>query len=173
MKALDQYKLPLKSIGEGAKIFEFELDKDFFESFDNPLVGPCSIKQKVEARKRSEMIMLHFEHQGFLEADCDRCLERIRIPISGDKQLVMKFVDEEQDDEEEMIYVLREEDHFNLAPLINELITLSVPMVKRYDCENDPNAPCNPEVLRYLERSEHSEEQSPIWDLLKDIKLED
>ncbi|MCB0665283.1 MAG: DUF177 domain-containing protein [Saprospiraceae bacterium] len=174
MKAPDQYNLPLKSIGEGARIFEFELDQDFFKSFENDLLGECSIVQKVEVTRRPDFLILSFSHEGFLKADCDRCLEKIRIPISGEKQFILKFVDQEQEDEEEVIYLLRDEDHFDLAPLINELTTLSIPIVKVYDCEKDPDAPCNPEVLRYLDSHEEpSEGRSQIWEQLKDLKLED
>jgi uncharacterized metal-binding protein YceD (DUF177 family) len=85
---------------------------------------------------------------------------------------VLKFVEEEQEDEEDVIYVIQDEDYYNLSPLINEGVTLSLPMIKVYDCQSDPNAPCNKEVLKYLKRGA-SEEVSPVWDQLKNLKLED
>jgi uncharacterized metal-binding protein YceD (DUF177 family) len=85
---------------------------------------------------------------------------------------VLKFVEEEQEDEEDVIYVVQDEDYYNLSPLINEGVTLSLPMIKVYDCLSDPKAPCNKEVLKYLNRGA-SEEVSPVWDQLKNLKLED
>ncbi len=172
MKAPDQFSLPLKAIKEGTRILEFELDGSFFRSFENELVGECDIHLKVVVDKRTEVMILTFIHQGFIQADCDRCLERIKIPVSGTRSFVVKFVEEEQEDEEDVIYLLRDEDQYDLAPLINEVVTLSMPMVKVYDCQADPNAPCNKEMLKYLRR-EKSKEVSPVWDQLKNLKLED
>jgi len=172
MKAQDQYILPLKSIKEGTKILEFELGKDFFKSFDNELIGECSIHQKIIVEKRSEFLLL-FSHHGYMKANCDRCLELIKIPLSAEQRFVLKFVEDEQEDEEEIIYLSQDQDRYDLAPLINEVITLSVPMVKVYDCQNDESAPCNREVLKYLHHGEPSKVESQIWDQLKKLKLED
>ena len=173
MKAQDQYILPLKSIKEGTKILDFELERDFFKSFDNELVGDCSIQQKIVVEKRSELIVLHFSHQGYIKANCDRCLEPIKIPVSAEQRFILKFVEEPQEDEEEIVYLSQDDDRYDLAPLINEVVTLSVPMVKVYDCEEDEKAPCNREVLKYLNREEPSKLESQIWDQLRDLKLED
>ena len=173
MKVRDQYTLPLKSIQEGTRIYEFELTKDFFQSIDNQLIGECSIQQQVLVEKRSELIILHFSHSGFMQTACDRCLEPIQIPISGSRQFILKFVEEEQEEDEDVIYVLRDEDKFDMVPLINEIITLTVPLIKVYDCEEEENAPCNQDVLKYLDRVKPKDQESQIWDQLKNLKLED
>jgi uncharacterized metal-binding protein YceD (DUF177 family) len=109
MKALDHFSLPLKSITEGTKILEFELDHKFFQLFDNELVGECEIIQKTTIERRSDLIILHLSHDGTIEADCDRCLEPIKIPVSGERKFVIKFVDELQEDEDEIIFILRDQ----------------------------------------------------------------
>jgi uncharacterized metal-binding protein YceD (DUF177 family) len=173
MKALDHFSLPLKLISEGTKILEFILDHKFFQAFDNELVGKCKIIQKTIVERRSDLIILHLSHDGTIEADCDRCLEPIKIPVTGERRFVMKFVDEMQEDEDEIIYILRDQDKYDLSALINEVVTLSLPLIKVYDCEADPDAPCNKEVLKYLNTQEPSVDVPPVWDQLKNLKLED
>lgn len=172
MKALDQYNLPLKALKEGTDILTYEIDAGFFQSFENELVGDCKIHQEVVIEKRSELITLTFIHGGYIQSECDRCLEKIKIAVSGTRRFVLKFVEEAQEDEEDVIYVIQDEDYYDLSPLINEGVTLSLPMIKVYDCFSDPNAPCNKEVLKYLNRGA-SEEVSPVWEQLKNLKLED
>lgn len=173
MKAPDLYTIPLKSFNEGTRIIEFELTRDFFQSFENELIGDCSIHETVIVEKRSNLFILHFSHEGHVKTNCDRCLEPIKIPVEGEGQFVLKFVEEVQDEEEDVIYLSRDEDKFDLAPLINELVTLSLPIVKVYNCEDEEDAPCNREVLKYLNRQEPSRSESQIWEQLKNLKLED
>ncbi|MBK8502143.1 MAG: DUF177 domain-containing protein [Saprospiraceae bacterium] len=172
MKALDHFSLPLKSTPEGTKILEFVLDRKFFQLFENELVGECEIIQKTTIERRSDLIILHLTHDGTMQADCDRCLEPIKIPVYGERRFVIKFVDEVQEDEDEILYILRDQDKFDLSVLINEVVTLSLPLVKIYDCESDPDAPCNKEVLKYL-KTQPSQEVPQVWDQLKNLKLED
>jgi uncharacterized metal-binding protein YceD (DUF177 family) len=123
--------------------------------------------------KRLENMVLTLSHQGYMVTACDRCLEEIKLPVAGTKTFVLKFVEEAQEEEEDIIYLLQDQDHYDLSGLINEVVTLLLPMVKTYDCENDPGAPCNPEVLKYLQRQISENEISPVWDELKNLKLED
>ena len=173
MKALDHFSLPLKSITEGTKILEFVLDHTFFQLFDNELIGECTINQKTIIERRSDLIILHLSHHGTVQADCDRCLEPIKIPVTAERRFVIKFVDELQEDEDEVIYILREQEKYDLSPLINEVVSLSLPLVNVYDCQADPNAPCNKDVLKYLKTQEPLQEVPQVWDQLKNLKLED
>lgn len=173
MKVSDQFNLPLKTLKEGTRVFEYKLEGDFFQSFENELIGVCEIHQKVMLDKRSEVIILTFSHEGYIITACDRCLEEIKLPVQGTRNFVLKFVEESQEDEEDIIYVLDDADRFDLSSLINEVVTLSLPIVKTYDCQNDEKAPCNPEVLKYLNRQESTEDLSPVWAELKNLKLED
>ena len=142
MKALDHFSIPLKSITEGTKILEFVLDHKFFQLFENELIGECEIMQKITFERRSDLIIVHLSHDGTIQADCDRCLEPIKIPVKAERRFVVKFVDEIQEDEDDVIYILRDQDKYDISPMINEVVTLSMPLIKVYDCQSDPDAPC-------------------------------
>ena len=173
MKVSDQFNIPLKSLQEGTRVFTYELNADFFHAFDNKLIGECEIEESVTVEKRSDLMIFTFSHKGFVMTDCDRCLEQIKLPVQGEKSFVIKFVEERQEEEDEVIYLHYDQDRFDISTLVNEVVTLSLPLVKIYACDQDPLSPCNPEVLKYLNQQKDPNRPSPVWDALKDLKLED
>lgn len=172
MKELSTFILSLKGIATGVSNYRFDLDDDFFNHFPNALIGPSEIPVEVSLDKRPSMIIVDVSHGGFMETDCDRCMERIQLPLQGSRQYIVKFVDQLQEDEDEVIFMERDAEQLNLAPIIYEAVTLSLPLVKVYDCESDPDAPCNYEVLDYLDSEEEDPKDIPtVWDDLKNLKL--
>jgi len=65
----------------------------------------------------------------------------------------------------------------NLDKAIYEFINLSVPLIKKYDCDLDDPVPCNftaKDVLEYVEdqeEEEESEEENPFAKAFKNIDL--
>jgi len=173
MKVPDQFSILLKSIGEGTKTLDFKLNEAFFLSHDNLLLGTCEINLQVVINGGPELMEFILTHKGYMETNCDRCLEQIRLPLEGRREFLVKFVDEDQEDEEEILYIKLEEDRYDLGGLINEVITLSLPIVKVYDCQDETEPPCDPEILKFLQRSETSQEESILGAQLKNLKLED
>jgi hypothetical protein len=49
-------------------------------------------------------------------------------------------------------------------------VVLALPITNTYDCENDPNPPCNFEVLKHLNPEQNDPSDGSIWDSLKDLK---
>ncbi len=174
MKVLEQFKLSLNAIREGKLELSFQVSGSFFTAFANDLIGDCDIVQKVSVEKTSDFYLLHLSHTGHIVTDCDRCLETIKLPVGGYKKFILKYGDGIQEDEDEIIYLHPEQDYFDFAPLVNEVITLRLPLVRTYKCEDDPRAPCNPVVLEYLNpHATQENESSPVWEELKNLDLKD
>ena len=76
--------------------------------------------------------------------------------------------------DDEVTYLIKGTEKLNLAPFIFEAISLSLPLVNRYDCGMDKSAPCNDKVLSILEGESQTEKEdtSPVWDELKKLNLE-
>ena len=126
----------------------------------------------VEAMKL--MNEIESEFSGTVKSSCDRCLEIIDLPIADRQQLLVKF-DEVEEEDAEVVYIHPDTDELSVAKWAYEFICLAIPISRRYDCENDLNAVCNQEVLKYL-RTEDADTESPeepprnpIWDVLKDL----
>ena len=170
MKELETYRLSLKGLRNGINTFEYELGPTFFQVFKQQLINDAFINLKLFVDKRDELMILDMEHTGYMVTPCDRCLENIKLPLEGKKQLLVKFVPVGKEEDAEVIYLKAESDFFNPAPYMFEFIVLSIPMVRRYDCEQDEESPCSEEVLRHLKPKE-SEINSPIWEELKKLNL--
>ncbi|HAQ38907.1 MAG TPA: hypothetical protein DCX89_06920 [Saprospirales bacterium] len=166
MRNFDQFGIPVFGLKPGLRRFEFEVDDDFFKSFESNPIQSGNYKIIIDFDKRDNEFLLQFGIRGTFESPCDRCLADIRVPSEINKLIWVKYTDKENevDFEDDIIFIEKETHWFNVAELINELIILSIPIVKRYDCENDLNPKCDFKVLSYLEESENAD--APVNDLL-------
>lgn len=172
MDVLSHFLIPLKGLKDGKHHLQFEVDNDFFRHFENEEIDNGHFKVTLELEKKPGVSELLFHLEGFSRMPCDRCLEEIKLPISGDFKMLLKYGDEESN--EEVIFIDPETPHFSVAELIYEYILLSIPMIKIYNCEEDNPRPCNVEVLEKLEEeAEHAEKSNTIWDALKGINFEE
>ena len=176
MDALIQYTIPVKGLGQGVHQFEFQIDHNFFQHFEQSPVQDGNIELKFTFDKRSDMFVLQFDFEGTVKTDCDRCLEAIDLPIKDHQQLLVKLSTEEQKEDADIVYVSPEISQLNVAKYAYEFICLSLPLIKVYDCENDENRACNPEMLNYLNNENKEDtpenEQNPIWEELKKFNTE-
>ncbi|MFK7937671.1 MAG: DUF177 domain-containing protein [Saprospiraceae bacterium] len=172
MKALGHFSIPVKGLGLGIHTYDFQLDKEFFTHFENSQITSGSIKVRTYFDKREDMYVFTFDWQGTTQSVCDRCLTDIQLPLKGAEQLVVKFAEVERE-EVDVIYIPMDTSHFNVARYIYEYVSLSLPLIKVYDCEEDENPPCDDEMLDRLYADEQSDEKetttNPIWDVLKDL----
>ncbi len=177
METLVQYALPVKGRRDGIHHFDFQIDRSFFKHFENSPIRECTIDLKLELDKRPGMLVLQFDFSGSVRAECDRCLEEIDLPVSGSQQLLVKLTSEPGREEAEVVYMDPEESSLQVAQYIYEFIVLALPMIRVYDCENDPEAQCNPEMLAYLQQQEEEAEEiqpvnNPLMDELKKLNLD-
>ena len=172
MKALTKFELALPQLKEGLNRLAYEVNREFFNQLDQDLIKEGSFEVVVGLEKRGELIMLNIEHRGHLAVDCDRCAEQIMMPNEGETQLMIKLVEIPRLDDE-VTYIQKGTEVLDLSPFIFEAISLALPLVNTYSCEEDSNAPCNQEVLSILEgKSEASNKDSLLGDKLKNLNLE-
>ncbi len=172
MKALTKFELALPQLKEGLNRLAYEVDREFFTRLDQDLINEGSFEVAIGLEKRGELIMLNIEHCGHLVVNCDRCAEQIMMPNEGETQLMIKLVEIPRMDDE-VTYIQKGTEVLDLSPFIFEAISLALPLVNTYACKEDPEAPCNQEVLKILEgKSELSNKDSLLGDKLKNLNLE-
>ncbi len=169
-----KYNIEFKGLNEGLHDFEFEVDKKFFEHFEESLVENGKVTVKVILEKRSSFIKLHLKIKGWLELTCDRCLELYNQPVKHETEMFVKFGEKEYDDGESVIWVNPEEHHINLAQIIYEYTILSIPLRHVHPKNSLGKRDCNKEMLEKLKNYMHpeSEEDSttdPRWDALRKL----
>ncbi len=171
MKALDQFLIPLHRVKEGLHKFEYELDRTFFAVFEDALIDESLIQTQIVIDRKTDLMILELTFRGYMVTECDRCAEMIKLPLEGEEMQIIKFGEIEDSDDETVTYIPAAAEELNLAPLLYEVISLSIPMVKRYDCEDDPDKPCDSDVLNYLSREQSEGKDTSVWDELKKLDL--
>lgn len=171
MDTLSAYSVPIQGLKFGIHHFQYELDRAFFSHFEASPVAEGSIKFDLALEKRSDMLVLDFTLSGRVQAECDRCTANIALPLADERQLVVKFGETQGEEEDEVVFIPREAPEFNVAKYLYEFTVLALPITNTYDCQSEPNPPCNFEILRLL-KSETEENQpgDSVWDALKDLK---
>ena len=164
------YSIPIQGLKIGIHRFKYTLDSAFFRQFEDSPIVEGLVEAVLELDIRSDMLLLDFQLEGYSEAECDRCTAAIHLPILTERQLVVKYGDAEGDEDDEVIFISRDTPEFNVAPYLYEFAVLALPITNTYDCESDPNPPCNRDVLKYLENEADEGKSNPLWDALKDLK---
>jgi uncharacterized metal-binding protein YceD (DUF177 family) len=176
MDIFEYYTIPIKGLHNGVHQFDFEVDDEFFLKFEDSMLDNGAFNIKLNIEKKYDHSEMLFEIKGFTKTACDRCLAEINLPITSSHKLYLKLIDDEteiSDDDEDIIYFHRSDSTLNLAQQIYEFIVLSVPAIKRYNCEDDELPPCDFEVLKKIGSEKPEIKKASIWDSLKDLDLND
>ena len=147
-----KYSIEFKGLKEGLHDFEYEIDKKFFEHFEESLVENGEVRVKITFEKRSAFFKLHLKMKGWLELLCDRCLENYQQKIKQKTELFVKFGESEFEEGENVIWVLPEEHNINVAQIIYEYISLSIPLRHVHPKNEDGKRACNKEMLKNLKK---------------------
>ncbi len=170
MSGLIEFVIPVRGLGIGIHQFHFDIGEQFFSHFENSPVQNGDLELDLSFDKRTDLYIFEFNFKGSVRTDCDRCLAKINLPISGQERLIVKFSLDHEEEEAEVIYINPEQQQLNVARFVYEFIILAIPMIKVYDCKGEKPPVCNQEMLDYLEKEElpNSEQKSnPIWEELK------
>ncbi len=188
MKTLNHFTLPIKGLKMGMHQFDFQVDSAFFSHFENSTIREGTFDVRLQFDKRADMFVLDFEFSGKVNTACDRCLANIHLPVNGTAQVMVKFAEAEQPtsrpgssvdpmkagwEENDIWYISKNQHELNVAKHVYEFITLALPLIKTYDCHNDEHAPCDSEMLKYLNTQTISQDEStsnPFVDALKNFK---
>lgn len=178
-------KIPFVGLKEGKHSFNFELDDTFFAKFDSSPIEKGNVQVNLVFDKHASFFDLHFEIDGTIITECDRCAEDFELDIFGDFDLYVKFNDPDnppKEEEAEVIWINRNDTHLDLAQTVYEFVVLSLPMTKNCGVPGPDNPKCkvtNLELLKSLIKSEDDIENEqketekptdPRWEALLKLK---
>ena len=175
MKAFKDYTIPFVGLKLGIHQFEYEVSNDFMALFDFEEYNSSNIKVELEFNKKSTFFELSFKAEGTVNVNCDVTTEPFDLPISNDLFLVVKFGDEYNDENEEVLIVPHGEYELNVSQYIYECIVLAVPSKRVHPGVEDGTL--KSDILDKLEelsipdkeKQEDKEETDPRWDSLKKL----
>lgn len=171
MDPLAHYTLPIGGLEIGVHQFSFDVDAYFLEHCPDSPHHDADIKAEVIVDKRVSMLVMDIFLTGTVACNCDRCTADINLPVNSEYQVILK-VKEEVDSraEDEIIYIEPGQTQFKVDKLLYDVLLVSVPLKKIYDCESDSPRPCDMDVLNRLEQDstdDNESTESSIWDEIK------
>lgn len=174
MKGLREFEIPYLGLKVGVHNFQYEIDQKFFDHFEESLIHDCSVNVKLEFERKETFFILRFFIDGNVKVECDRCLVPFDKSIFGDFTSFVKFSEEADalQDEDEVMFIPREQTIIDVSQLVYEYINLCLPMQK-LGCKNPGEEEiCNKEVLKYLQSENPTDEkgEDPRWAALKNLK---
>lgn len=176
MKYLKQYRIPFSGLAAGKHDFEFEINDKFFDCYEHSLVKKGDLIAKVSLQKQENMLIVNFDIEGTIKLTCDVCLTEFDAPISLQERVIVKFVNEEWDNETDEVIILNKTDHeLDIATLLYEYINVRVPYYAKCS-EQGVNISCDPEMIAKISTEEDTESDidteniDPRWAALKNIK---
>ncbi|MFP5437023.1 MAG: YceD family protein [Bacteroidia bacterium] len=127
MKVNKEFLIPFVGLKQGKHQFEFDIDKTFFDGFDFDEYNDVKVKVNLVFDKKSTMMELSFKHKGTVNVPCDLTSEDFDLPIKGKINLIVKFGDAFNNDNEEILILPHGEYQVDVSQYIYEMIVLSVP----------------------------------------------
>lgn len=169
MRALDQFEVHISNLKPGINEFEFEINEIFFSEFPENSVKLGTGKCEVQIDQKANLLAINFQIDVEAELTCDRSLEKFLFPINIAKNLIVKFGDQNEEIEEDMVVISWGERTINLAQYIYEYIVVAIPMKKihpKYTTENESEFD---EIIYRSESENKNDSVDPRWGALKNL----
>lgn len=166
------YVIPFAGLSAGVHEFEFEVNKKFFDFFNNPDCENGTFLVTVKLTKQSSMLILEFGLKGHVNVLCDRCGEDFSLPVEATNQLVVKIGGTSYE-EEDVVVLSSSDSELDIAQYIYEFIILDIPSRKVHPADENGNTTCNPATLEKLNKIsvKENKQTDERWDQLKKFNI--
>lgn len=174
MKTKALYDIPFVGLKLGKHAFHYNIEKDFFELYENAPIARAEIQVNLEFVKKENIFDLGFNLSGWVNVECDRCAENFDLDIEDRFQVFVKYKSERMVDkptnDPDVVFISRNDTTINLADLIYEFTVLSIPMHKTHPDDENGEPLCNPDILDRLHSGGDDEDVDPRWSALSKLK---
>jgi DUF177 domain-containing protein len=175
MKALKSYTIPFVGLKVGEHHFDYQIDNTFFQHFEYDEFNAVDVKIDLKLDKKSTLLELLFCAEGVVNVNCDITNEPYDQAINDEFKLVVKFGNEYNDENEDILIIPHGEYEINVAQYIYELIILAVPIKRVHPGIEDGSL--QSDILSKLEelspsediKTKSSEDIDPRWNNLKKL----
>ena len=173
-----EYDIAFVGLKQGIHEYQYQVDDKFFEAYQQQDFRNCKANIKLTLDKQNGFLLLKFEIGGALEVTCDRCGSNV-LPMNlwDEFNVVVKLAEEpdkmnEQEEDPDVYYIGRSENHLHVASWIYEFVNLSIPMQRMCSEEKMGSQFCDNDVLDMLRKGEDEPNrvENPIWKGLEKIK---
>lgn len=170
-----QYNIQFGGLPVGLHDFEFEIGDTFFSKIEDSEIQKAKILVKAMLTKQNNLLQVHFDINGTIDLECDRCMKEFDFPINAEADLVIKHGNPEESTDE-ILVIPEGQDEFDASQYLYEYIILAIP-ARRVPCEVDEQKfQCDYDVLDKLDSLssgpvEEKNAENPMWEKLNKIKF--
>ena len=137
-----------------------------FSDFNN-----VEVEINVDLIKKTTLLELFFDLKGSVNVNCDLTNEPFDLKIENSAKLVVKFGQEFNDEDDEILVLPHGEHKLFVDQYIFELIVLSLPSKRIHPGVEDGSLKSEMlEILENLKPKENSNLADPRWEQLKNLK---
>jgi uncharacterized protein len=163
-------KINISNIADGDQSFDFiERGKEFDLDYLDP---ESEIKIHIDLFRSNNQLDLNITLNGFLNLECDRCIERYEMLFEKKFHLIYKidFTGDLIDSDDDVLKFISPKTRIiDLRNDIRDYILLSIPMRRVPEEKDDVCLYCNRDVSEVLE-IKRQETINPVWEKLLKIK---
>jgi len=163
------YLISFKGLKQGKHHFEYEIDKKFFDLFTYDEYLDANIQADLTLVKKSTLMELTFHIKGNVLLNCDLSGEEFYQPVKGTLDIIVKFGEKFNDDDEVILILPYESHSLDVAQYIYETTILSTPIKRIHPGVLDGSL--KSDILDKLKEFENREKEKidPRWDKLKGL----
>lgn len=161
--------ISFKGLKQGKHHFDYKIDKKFFDLFTYDDYLDANIQAEVILVKKSTLMELTFHIKGDVLVNCDLSGEEFYQPIEGTLDIIVKFGEKFNNDDEVILILPHESHRLDVAQYIYETTVLSTPIKRVHPGVLDGSL--KSEALEKLKELENKKEKKtdPRWDKLKGL----
>ena len=168
-----EYDIPFFGLKQGKHEFKYSIDNTFFTSFGYEEFNAAEIALHVTLHRMSTMLEFEMKASGTVNVACDLTNEPYDQSIEGNLELVVKFGEEFNNEDDEILIIPHGEHQVNIAQYVYEMLVLAVPSKRIHPGVADGSLKSDAlERLKSLQPGEEKTEKKetdPRWDALKNL----
>ena len=173
---MKEFVIPFIGLKEGKHNFEFKINNSFFEEFDYHEFNDSNLVVDLLFNKKTTLLELDFKVNGTINVNCDLTNEPFDEPIGSSLKLVVKFGEEFNNENDEILILPHGEHQIEVQQYIYEMIALAKPSKLIHPGVEDGSLDSDilSKIEEYSLNKEQTEDDSdddidPRWNKLKNL----
>ncbi len=169
----NEYTIPLIGLPFGHTDYQYVISDKFFGEREYSEVKNGVVNLRLDIEKMETMFVLALNFEGKVVLQCDRCGDDYEQPIEGSAEIYLKYGAANGNEDDDVIFITKNDNEFDVSDLIYEYIILSLPIHRVHQDESE----CNKDVLDMLYHEdktqdvENESDANPVWsEMMKQLK---
>ena len=171
-KAFRAFEISIFNLSNKEHEYRFPINSGLFDLFEQQIVERAEGECVLTLTRSETMMSLHFVLTAKVELICDISVKPFWHELKEEKDILVKFGEEEQELSEEVIVIPWDTQIFNVAEYIYQFVLLSIPMKKIHPDLEDEERPDIAYTSGEAEEAEEAQPMDPRWAALKNLKQE-